>query len=64
LEWAGVAVAGASIVLSVYAVWWRRSTGRPLVTRAVWPALATTIALNGPFAVLVAWILRLVDRAT
>ena len=63
LAWVGDAVLGAAIVLTVYGFWWRRHTGRPLITRAVWPAMAMTIALNAPFAILVAWIWRLVSRA-
>ena len=64
LHWVGVAVVGSATVLTIYAFWWRRRSGRPVVAAAVWPALAAAIALNGPFAVLVAWILRLVDRVT
>jgi hypothetical protein len=64
LGWPGAAIAGAAFVLVLYGFWWRARTGRPLVTRAVWPALALTIALNAPFAVLGAWLLRLATRAT
>jgi hypothetical protein len=61
--WVGNAALGAAIVLIVYGFWWRRHTGRPLVTRAVWPAMAITIALNAPFAIFVAWIWQLVSRS-
>jgi hypothetical protein len=63
LAGAGVAALGAAIVLAVHGFWWRRRTGRPLVTRAVWPAMALTIALNAPFAILAGWIWQLVRRA-
>jgi len=62
LGWAGIATLGAAIALAVYGFWWRRRTGRPLLSRAVWPAMAITIALNAPFAVLVSWIWQLVRR--